>query len=69
MSRRYLATVGLRAILALGVAGALSAHAQSSTVVIAPDVQRPAPMALWGAGHRLRESSGRHVWIDGHWRS
>jgi hypothetical protein len=65
MSRRYLATLGLQVALALGVTGAVSAHAQSSTVIIAPDTPPPqvdaipppptadadAEVMTWHAGH------------------
>jgi hypothetical protein len=62
MSRRHLATVDVHAILAPCVARAVSSHAPPSTVVIAL-------AAAWDPGHWLAESSGRYVWIDGHWRS
>jgi hypothetical protein len=79
MTPRYLATVALPAVLALGIAGAVSAHAQPSTVIIAPDAPPPpqvdtippppnadAEAMTWHAGHWMWTGSNWD-WEPGHY--
>jgi WXXGXW repeat (2 copies) len=79
MSRRYLATVALPAIVALGIAAAMPAHAQPSTVIIAPSAPPPPPaetippppdadaqMMTWHAGRWMWTGSNWN-WEPGHY--
>lgn len=72
MSGRCLASVGLQAVFALGIADAVSAHAQSSIVVIAPDAPPPPrydtmPSPPTADAEVMTRQVGHRVWDGRNW--